>query len=143
MRKPLSVVHKCCFLYYSVTLGDEQAKRRGVQKSVRERAGPPTFDCCIEMEDRQHWRIYDDVASATDGLLTGVLLYLLALAQPFQTGCASDTVSDIGQGKCCPMLLSLALWLWQICRGPDDFGCSLLTLHFFCIHPLILGGYIK
>lgn len=57
----------CC----SVTLGDEQAKKRGVQKSVRERAGPPTFECCIEMEDRQHWNIYEDVASATDALLAG------------------------------------------------------------------------
>ena len=60
---------KCC----SVTLGDEQAKQRGVQKSVRERAGPPTFECCIEMEDRQQWNIYEDVASATDALLAGVL----------------------------------------------------------------------
>ena len=59
---------------YSVTLGDEQAKKRGVQKSVRERAGPPTFECCIEMEDRQQWNIYEDVASATDALLAGVLL---------------------------------------------------------------------
>lgn len=59
----------CC----SVTLGDEQAKKRGVQKSVRERAGPPTFECCIEMEDRLHWNIYEDVASATDALLAGVL----------------------------------------------------------------------
>ncbi|KAL3133379.1 hypothetical protein ABBQ38_007249 [Trebouxia sp. C0009 RCD-2024] len=55
----------------SVTLGDEQAKKRGVQKSVRERAGPPTFECCIEMEDRLHWNIYEDVASATDALLAG------------------------------------------------------------------------
>jgi len=54
-----------------VTLGDEQAKKRGVQKSVRERAGPPTFECCIEMEDREHWHVYDDVASATDDLLSG------------------------------------------------------------------------
>lgn len=42
-----------------------------MQKSIRERAGPPTFDCCIEMEDRQHWRLYDDVATACDGLLAG------------------------------------------------------------------------
>ena len=55
-----------------MTLGDEQAKKRGVQKSVRERAGPPTFDCCIEMVDRQRWNIYEDVASATDALLAGV-----------------------------------------------------------------------
>lgn len=65
-----------------MTLGDEQAKKRGVQKSVRERAGPPTFECCIEMEDRLHWNIYEDVASATDALLAGVLLVDLFVHLP-------------------------------------------------------------
>lgn len=55
----------------SVTLGDESAKKRKVQKTVRERAGPPTFDCCIEMLDRHEWRIIEDVATATDRLLAG------------------------------------------------------------------------
>jgi hypothetical protein len=36
----------------SVTLGDEEAKRRGVQKSILERAAPPTFDVAVEMEER-------------------------------------------------------------------------------------------
>ena len=58
-------------LHYSVTLGDESAKKRKVQKTVRERAGPPTFDCCIEMLDRHEWRIIDDMATATDRLLAG------------------------------------------------------------------------
>ena len=60
-----------------MTLGDEQAKKRGVQKSVRERAGPPTFECCIEMQDRGHWHVYDDVASATDDLLSGTTTVIL------------------------------------------------------------------
>ena len=30
-----------------MTLGDEEAKRRGVQKTVLERAGPPTFDATV------------------------------------------------------------------------------------------------
>lgn len=54
-----------------MTLGDESAKKRKVQKTVRERAGPPTFDCCIEMLDRNEWRIIEDVATATDRLLAG------------------------------------------------------------------------
>ena len=33
----------------SVTLGDEEARRRGVQKSVLERAGPPTFDVAVSL----------------------------------------------------------------------------------------------
>ena len=76
-----------------MTLGDEQAKKRGVQKSVRERAGPPTFECCIEMEDRQQWRVYDDVAVATDALLAGMLL-ALAIVNVWTVWCqrASQTM---------------------------------------------------
>lgn len=33
----------------SVTLSDEEARRRGVQKSILEREGPPTFDVAVEM----------------------------------------------------------------------------------------------
>ncbi|KAG2437959.1 hypothetical protein HXX76_005574 [Chlamydomonas incerta] len=55
----------------SVTLGDEEAKRRGVQKSVLERAAPPTFDVAVEMEERGRWRVHLDVAAAVDTLLAG------------------------------------------------------------------------
>ena len=55
----------------SVTLGDEEAKRRGVQKSILERAAPPTFDVAVEMEERGRWRVHLDVAAAVDSLLAG------------------------------------------------------------------------
>lgn len=55
----------------SVTLGDDAAKRRGVQKSILERAGPPTFDVCVEMIDRHRWRVHPDVGLAVDAILAG------------------------------------------------------------------------
>ncbi|GLC40671.1 hypothetical protein PLESTM_001099900 [Pleodorina starrii] len=55
----------------SVTLGDEEAKRRGVQKSILERAAPPTFDVCIEMLERTKWRVHLDVGQAVDVVLAG------------------------------------------------------------------------
>ena len=55
----------------SVTLGDEEAKRRGVQKSILERSSPPTFDVAIEMESRGRWKVHLDVAYAVDQLLLG------------------------------------------------------------------------
>ncbi|KAI3423869.1 hypothetical protein D9Q98_009703 [Chlorella vulgaris] len=55
----------------SVTLGDEEAKRRGVQKSVLERQSPPTFDACVEMVSREQWRVHVDVGWAVDSLLVG------------------------------------------------------------------------
>lgn len=45
-----------------MTLGDEEAKRRGVQKSVLERAAPPTFDVAVEMIERNKWKVHLDVA---------------------------------------------------------------------------------
>ncbi|MEO1148614.1 MAG: R3H domain-containing nucleic acid-binding protein, partial [Cyanobacteria bacterium J06638_22] len=55
----------------SVTLGDEEARRRGSQKSVLERKAPPTFDIAIEMLERQTWVVHEDVGATIDMLLRG------------------------------------------------------------------------
>lgn len=55
----------------SVTLSDEEARRRGTQKTVLERRAPPTFDVLIEIQDRQKLVIHPDVAVAVDGILRG------------------------------------------------------------------------
>ncbi|NOX60788.1 MAG: AAA family ATPase [Chloroflexi bacterium] len=55
----------------SVTLSDEEARRRGTQKAVLERRAPPTFDVLIEIADRQHLIVHHDVAQAVDALLRG------------------------------------------------------------------------
>lgn len=55
----------------SVTLSDEEARRRGTQKSVLERKAPPTFSVLIEIQDRQRVAIHHDVAAAVDALLRG------------------------------------------------------------------------
>jgi stage III sporulation protein SpoIIIAA len=55
----------------SVTLSDEEARRRGTQKTVLERRGPPTFDVLIEIQTRDRLAVHRDVASAVDALLRG------------------------------------------------------------------------
>lgn len=55
----------------SVTLGDEEARRRGSQKSVLERKAPPTFDIAIEMMERQKWIVHENVSDTVDSLLRG------------------------------------------------------------------------
>ena len=55
----------------SVTLGDEEARRRGTQKTVLERKAPPTFDVLIEIHDRAHFAVHADVAEAVDAFLRG------------------------------------------------------------------------
>ncbi len=55
----------------SVTLGDDEARRRGSQKSVLERKASPTFAIAIEMTERQRWVVHEDVATTIDSLLRG------------------------------------------------------------------------
>jgi stage III sporulation protein SpoIIIAA len=55
----------------SVTLGDDEARRRGSQKSVLERKAPPTFDIAVEMLERQRWVVHEHVAETIDSLLRG------------------------------------------------------------------------
>lgn len=55
----------------SVTLSDEEARRRGTQKTVLERRAPPTFDVLIEIQDRQHLLVHKDVTSSVDAMLLG------------------------------------------------------------------------
>jgi stage III sporulation protein SpoIIIAA len=56
-----------------VTLSDEEARRRGTQKTVLERKAPPTFDVLIEIQDKDRLAIHQDVADAVDQMLRGFL----------------------------------------------------------------------
>jgi stage III sporulation protein SpoIIIAA len=55
----------------SVTLGDEEARRRRTQKSVLERKAPPTFDVIVEIQDRERVTVHADVADTVDAMLRG------------------------------------------------------------------------
>jgi len=58
----------------SVTLSDEEARRRGTQKTVLERRSPPTFDVLVELQERNLLVVHPDVAAAVDALVRGVPL---------------------------------------------------------------------
>ena len=82
----ISILHSTLYVYVSlklfglwfvygtqsVTLGDDEARRRGVQKSVLERKGPPTFTAAAEMLSRTEWRIHYSLAATIDALLAGI-----------------------------------------------------------------------
>ena len=55
----------------TVTLGDDEAKRRGTQKSILERMSPPTFDVVVEIQDWDKVAIHPDVGEAVDATLRG------------------------------------------------------------------------
>ncbi len=55
----------------TVTLGDEEARRRGTQKSILERKAPPTFDVVVEIQQWDRVAVHEDVAEVVDELLRG------------------------------------------------------------------------
>ena len=55
----------------SVTLSDEEARRRGTQKTVLERRSPPTFNVLVELQTRNRVAVLEDVATAVDANLRG------------------------------------------------------------------------
>lgn len=57
----------------SVTLSDEEARRRGTQKTVLERKAPPTFDVLIEIQDRERVAIHQPLGEVVDAALRGPL----------------------------------------------------------------------
>ena len=52
-----------------VTLSDDEAKRRGTQKSILERKAYPAFEIVIEINDKNSWTIHEDVKESIDLLL--------------------------------------------------------------------------
>lgn len=58
----------------SVTLSDEEARRRGTQKTVLERRSAPTFDMLVEIIERDRLAVHPDVAASVDSMVRGVAL---------------------------------------------------------------------
>ncbi len=58
----------------AVTLGDDEARRRGTQKVVLERRAPPTFEIAVQLEGLRRLGIYHDVATTVDRILLGELV---------------------------------------------------------------------
>ena len=55
----------------TVTLGDEEARRRGTRKSVLERKAPPSFDAMVEIQTWYRVAVHEEIASTVDTLLRG------------------------------------------------------------------------
>jgi stage III sporulation protein SpoIIIAA len=55
----------------AVTLSDEEARRRGTQKTVLERRAPPTFDVLVEIQTRDRFAVHMDISASVDSLLRG------------------------------------------------------------------------
>src|SRR5512146_22547 len=76
----------------TVTLGDEEARRRGTQKTVVERKAPPTFDVLVEQRSWREVIVIPDVASAVDDILRGHPLFAERRVLDDQGNVRSETV---------------------------------------------------
>ena len=57
---------------HAVTLSDEEARRRGTQKTVLERRAPPTFDSVVEIQEKDRFAVHFDLAEVVDRALRGL-----------------------------------------------------------------------
>lgn len=56
----------------SVTLSDDEARRRGTQKTVLERKTLPAFQVAIELNDKNFWTIHETLEDSIDNFLQGL-----------------------------------------------------------------------
>jgi len=56
----------------AVTLSDEEARRRGTQKTVLERRAPPTFDVLVEILDKDRLAVHRELGEVVDHVLREV-----------------------------------------------------------------------
>nr|YP_009296162.1 hypothetical protein Sebd_010 [Sebdenia flabellata]AOM65097.1 hypothetical protein Sebd_010 [Sebdenia flabellata] len=59
-----------------VTLGDDEAKRRGSQKSILERKSAPAFQAAIEIHERDNWIVHEKIDETVDQILQGSILFM-------------------------------------------------------------------
>lgn len=70
----------------TVTLGDEEARRRHTQKSILERKAPPTFDVVVEQQSWQELIVHRDVADTVDCMLRGQTIVAEERTRDEETG---------------------------------------------------------
>jgi stage III sporulation protein SpoIIIAA len=70
----------------TVTLGDEEARRRHTQKSILERKAPPTFEVVVEQQSWEEVVVHRDVADTVDNMLRGQLIAAEERTRDEETG---------------------------------------------------------
>ncbi|GHO44235.1 R3H domain-containing nucleic acid-binding protein [Ktedonospora formicarum] len=70
----------------TVTLGDEEARRRHTQKSILERKAPPTFDVVVEQQSWEEVTVHRDVAETVDNMLRGQFVVAEERTRDEETG---------------------------------------------------------
>jgi len=130
----------------SVTLGDEEAKRRGTQKSILERISSPTFDILVEIQERDKVAIHADVASAVDAILRGQPQELEVRRLNYETGELTtehiQPANDVRKpGRSAPAAIRAngqapRLYLYGVNRGRLEEVAHDMQLHLNVVNDL-------
>jgi stage III sporulation protein SpoIIIAA len=80
----------------TVTLGDEEARRRHTQKSILERKAPPTFDVVVEQQSWEELVVHQDVADTVDNMLRGQPVVAEERTRDLETGRVSTRRLTLG-----------------------------------------------
>ncbi len=80
----------------TVTLGDEEARRRHTQKSILERKAPPTFEVVVEQQSWDEAIVHRDVADTVDSMLRGQIIAAEERTRDEETGTVSIRRVAIG-----------------------------------------------
>ena len=90
----------------TVTLSDEEARRRGTQKSVLERKAPPTFDVLVEIRERDRVVVHMPLDETVDEALRG-------RARPAELrvrGEGGQIIRRVEAGEPAPQVLDMPAW---------------------------------
>ncbi|MFC1873019.1 R3H domain-containing nucleic acid-binding protein [Chloroflexota bacterium] len=127
----------------SVTLGDEEAKRRGTQKSILERRSPATFDIVVEILGWDRVRLHPDVSTAVDHILRGEQAETeernidvsgqiqVAKATPSKPVGAALKTGFLGQAKTGSNIFAFGINRAKILQVATDMGLSLTLVSDF------------
>jgi len=121
----------------SVTLGDEEANRRGVQKTVLERKGPSTFSCGVEIISKTELRVHRSLEATVDAILSGIFFFWFSKTKklPFYV----LVLQDILKKNCGKILLqftkeSLKVGCWR--KSTKTRGCCYAAILQLLLLPM-------
>ena len=126
-----------------VTLSDEEAKRRGTQKSILERKASPAFEIVIEINDLNFWTIHEDVKNSVDLFLRGMFtmsqVRQFSLTEKIQVKCQKFQNLWVKNRNNINESLDLRNKNWSLINKPTDEKFLKLKSKKLVIYPYSLS----
>jgi stage III sporulation protein SpoIIIAA len=127
-----------------VTLSDDEAKRRGSQKSILERKAYPAFEIVIEINSSNIWTVHEDVKNSVDLFLRGIFtisqLRKFSLTERIQIKCQNYPNLSVKNQSNINESLNLINKNWNLINKPKDEKSLKLRSKKLIIYPYSLSN---